>query len=246
MSRDDGIRNIEEITLNAWPSFQTMLVDGWVLRFADGYTKRANSINPLYGCGNVDAQIQYCEQVYRSKQLPVVFKMTSAVHPENLDAILENCGYVVDSPTSVQTIALSEIDFSGAAELNTTATEEWLDSFCRMNKIGDERKPTMLKMFVNIVPQKCFATIRKENQVVACGLSVLQGEYIGFYDVVTDASFRNQGFGKQLMSSLLTWGKRNGARKAYLQVMLNNPPALHLYSQLGFGEIYQYWYRIKK
>jgi len=28
-------------------------------------------------------------------------------------------------------------------------------------------------------------------------------------------------------------------------VMLNNAPALHLYSKIGFVEKYQYWYRTK-
>jgi ribosomal protein S18 acetylase RimI-like enzyme len=247
MSRDNGIRNLEEITLNAWASLQTMLVDGWVLRFANGYTRRANSINPLYAStSNVEKKIRFCEQVYQSKGLPVVFKMTSAVHPENLDAMLEQRGYVVDAPTNVQTMSLIDKNFSGDAELGTALTPEWLDSFCRMNKIDDGRKPTMQTMLANIVPQKCFAAIHHQNQIIACGLGVLQNEHIGFYDIVADASFRNQGFGKQLMNSLLAWGKLNGARIAYLQVMQNNATALRLYSQLGFTQVYEYWYRTKQ
>jgi hypothetical protein len=39
---------IEELSMNAWPSIQTVLLDGWILRMSNGYTKRANSVNPLY------------------------------------------------------------------------------------------------------------------------------------------------------------------------------------------------------
>jgi N-acetylglutamate synthase len=40
------IRYIEELALNAWPSLQPLLLDGSVVRFANGYTRRANSMNP--------------------------------------------------------------------------------------------------------------------------------------------------------------------------------------------------------
>ena len=241
------IQHIEEISLNAWPSLQTLLLDGWVLRFANGYTKRANSINPLYAsASNVDAKVQFCEEVYRRNNLPVVFKMTSAVHPGNLDALLAQRGYAVDSPTSVQTMDLCDTYSSLDARLDATLTDEWLAAFCRMSGVSDERKSTLRQMLTNIVPQKCFAAIVQADQIIACGLGVRQGDPVGFYDIVTDKSCRNQGYGKRLMRSLLAWGKQNGAWDAYLQVMLNNAPALSLYSQLGFKEVYEYWYRIKR
>ena len=84
------ITRIEELSLNAWPSLQTMSYDGWILRFADGYTKRANSVNPLY-VSNLDLEekIRFGESVYRARGLPVVYKMTSGVCPDHLDEILE-------------------------------------------------------------------------------------------------------------------------------------------------------------
>ena len=42
------IQEIEELSMNAWPSLQTLLLDGWVLRFAAGYTRRANAVCPLF------------------------------------------------------------------------------------------------------------------------------------------------------------------------------------------------------
>ncbi|MCI0475519.1 MAG: GNAT family N-acetyltransferase [Anaerolineales bacterium] len=241
------ITSIEELSLNAWPSLQTLLVDGWVLRFANGYTKRANSVNPLYASTrDVEAKIQFCEEIYRCNNLPVVFKMTAAAHPENLDALLDDRGYEVDSPTGVQTMELGGAALSSDARLDATPTEEWLAAFYRLSVIDDARKATLRQMLTSIVPQKCFAAMLEADQIVACGLGVRQDEHIGFYDIVTDTSFRNQGYGKRLMRNLLTWGKQNGARTAYLQVMQNNAPALNLYARLGFKQIYEYWYRIKR
>jgi ribosomal protein S18 acetylase RimI-like enzyme len=87
--------------------------------------------------------------------------------------------------------------------------------------------------------------LKFEDQIIACGLGVLQSGYIGLFDIVTDRDFRSRGYGQQLVKSILTWGKQNGAQKAYLQVVLDNAPALHLYSKIGFTEMYRYWYRIK-
>jgi len=42
-----AVRGLEERAFNAWPALQTVLVDGWAFRWANGYTKRANSANAL-------------------------------------------------------------------------------------------------------------------------------------------------------------------------------------------------------
>ena len=42
---NNEIKVLEEVMLNALPSLNTMYYDGWNLRFAEGYTNRANSVN---------------------------------------------------------------------------------------------------------------------------------------------------------------------------------------------------------
>jgi len=241
------IRTIEELSLNAWPALQTVLADGWVQRFAGGYTRRANSVNPLYpAADDLETKIARSERLYRDRGLPVVFKLTAASCPPELDAFLAARGYALDAQTSVQTLALASFapDRAPAVEITPTVTEAWFDAFCRASNLAVQRRPIAWQMLNTIVPATAFAAIQREGEIVACGFAVAQAGYAGFYDIVTDLRYRRRGLGEQLMRSLLAWGQAQGAITAYLQVMLNNPPALSLYAKLGFREVYQYWYRV--
>ena len=246
----DMIKVIEELSLNSWPAIQTMLYDGWILRFANGYTKRSNSVNPLFSSLlNIEEKIQSCEKLYEKMGLDVVFKMTSRVFPRNLDRILESMGYMYDSPTSVQILELGNIDLSLArkAIFSEKLSREWLNDFCELIRTKDKRKFSLKKILDNIVTAKCFASFREEGQgpMICSGLGVLQGKYLGLYNIVTAVNFRDQGYGTRMVLNLLDWGKRKGAETAYLHVELINKPALKIYSRLDFREIYRYWYRIK-
>jgi ribosomal protein S18 acetylase RimI-like enzyme len=242
------VRQIEELSLNAWPCLETVCHDGWVLRFADGYTRRANSVNAIYpSTGDLFDNVAYCESVYTRKGLRTVFKMTPAVLPPDLDDVLAERGYVKDAPTSVQTVKLDDV---ATPELNTVVIEQdlsdaWLSVFCRLNNVDGYYLPAMKQMLTRIVPRTCFIRLKVQDQVAAVALAVLDGDYVGIFDVVTAAHLRNRGLGRELMLNVMQWGKTNGAQVAYLQVMLDNPPALHLYQKLGFREVYPYWYRVK-
>jgi ribosomal protein S18 acetylase RimI-like enzyme len=242
------ITAIEELSLNAWPAHQTLLYDGWLLRFANGYTKRANSVNPIYSSTlDVDEKIAFCERIYQAQKLDVVYKLTSACFPENLDDILAAGGYQKDSPTSVQLLEMisRNVELARETELQESLSDNWLDAFCRMSAVDEQRRKSLLRILSNIVPRTCFASLTQDGRIIAAGLGVLQTGFIGLFDIVVDREVRSRGIGRQIVESILSWGKQNGAQHSYLQVMLNNPPALLLYSKIGFVEQYQYWYRIK-
>jgi N-acetylglutamate synthase len=243
------ILSLEELALNAWPALQTMLYDGWVMRFSKGYTRRANSVSPLYASTKDTAEkIRVCEQAYQAQGLPVIFKLTAASCPPDLDARLAERGYQPDAYTSVQLLDLSrgEPAADAGVTLAPVETEEWQTAFARMSKVGAERQATHRQLLDAILPAKCFASLSQDGQVVACGLAVAQAGYVGLFDIVVDARCRRQGHGERLVRSLLAWGRQRGAHTSYLQVMLNNAPALQLYAKVGYREVYQYWYRVLK
>jgi N-acetylglutamate synthase len=242
------ILHLEEMSLNALPALQTCYYDGWVVRFADGYTKRANSVNPLYEShADVEAKVAYCEAMYAVRKQPTVFKMTPLSNPKLLDDFLAKRNYREELGASVQLLDLARLEkpTEGRVTLSTSASEVWLSAYFRLNNLQERYLPTMRTILSNIAPQKCLAAVYDNGSIAAMGLAVLDQNYLGLFDIVTEPSLRLKGYGYQLLLYLLNWGKANGADYAYLQVMPNNEPALRLYEKLGFREVYQYWYRVK-
>ncbi len=250
MSNNVDIQKMEELSMNAFPSLQTQLLDGWILRFSNGYAKRANSINPLYNSqADIKQKIETCENVYQRKGLKVIYKLTTQVFPDELDKILEQRGYNLTGVTSVQLLSLEEREtfLSNKALIYNQLDETWFTNFCELNHIDDIDQQTLKQMLRNINADVCYVClINNKSEILACGMGVLEEEWIGLYDIVTSEKHRNKGYGIELVSSILNWGKMHGAKKAYLQVMLNNTSAIGLYAKLGFSEVYKYWYRIKK
>jgi ribosomal protein S18 acetylase RimI-like enzyme len=245
-----SIRSIEELSLNAWPALQTGVYDGWLLRLADGYTRRANSVNPLYhGALDAAAKIEACEAVYAARGLDTVFKLTEAAEPAGLDALLAARGYRDEAPTSVQTLDLAALGPAPALTADVTSgdavSDGWLADFRRLNGVAERHWPTMRRMLDGLVPAACFMALREGEETVAVGLAVRERGHVGLFDIVTAPHRRGQGLGGQLVHRLLAWGRDAGAHTAYLQVMRDNLPAQRLYARLGFRERYGYWYRVK-
>ena len=71
------------------PTLETVYRDGWALRFSNGYTRRANSVNPLYpGSCPFDDDLREPEEFYRCHGQRVVFKLTGDSLPDGLDSAL--------------------------------------------------------------------------------------------------------------------------------------------------------------
>lgn len=241
------IAELEEISLNALPALQTVMYDGWVLRFSNGYTRRANSVQPLYvPKQSLAEKIAYCESLYQARHMPTIFKMTPGSQPSGLDKELEKRGYVYEADTIVQTCALDSLAVATepAVEIHEGWNDEWFSEFARLNNFTARSTATPKQMLGLIVPQTAYALLRDADGVQACGLGVLQQTHIGLFDIVVDAQKRRRGYGRQIVTQLMAWGKQRGAHTAYLQVVAQNEPALNLYARLGFVEQYPYWYRV--
>ena len=238
---------LEEAALNAWPTVHQMLYDGWVLRFANGYTKRANSINPLYaGVLDLYEKIDYCEKIYTAQNLPPIFRLIAPFVPPGLDVMLAARGYDRMDPTTVMTLDLRAWQEKAAStnEVRVLPLNDWLSLYTQMSGAALQNEALHREILKAILAPRLMAVLHHQGQPVSCGLGVLQGGYLGLFDIFTAANSRRQGFAAELVSAMLLWAQRQGVSQAYLQVMENNRPARQLYTKLGFERVYDYWYRV--
>ena len=234
--------------MNAWPALHTLLYDGWVLRFANGVTRRSNSVYPIYKSTiNIEEKIEFCEKLYSEKSLRTSYKMTENVYPSNLDKILDEHGYDFNAETSVQTITIPQnlSSLPNYIKLREEFSEEWIKRFVTFNDYDSKKTDGYADIIQHIFLKHTFVDLIIDNNYVGCGLGVVEGKHLGIFDIVVNDDYRGKGYGRDIVVALLLWGKQNGAETAYLQVMLNNEPALNLYNKIGFREVYKYWYRVK-
>lgn len=255
----------ENLSFNTHPCLSEEVYDGWLLRFAEGYTKRANSVN-VVGESMIPFadKISYCEEMYAEHNLPVVFKIVPMA--AELDGLLEEKGYSAVDKTNVMKADLTTKEnggtkgkeynkvkttgVSGTAEVSVTIeekfTESWQYYYFTFNKVVLSSVPTAKKIQAKITNPVLCATVYADKKAVACGLGVMEQGYVGLLDIVVKEEYRGCGLGKVLCQALLEKAKEKGAATGYLQVVDSNEVAKSLYKSLGFEDVYSYWYRVKK
>lgn len=255
------IKTIEDLSLNAWPSHQMQLYDGWILRFSYFYTHRTNCVEQVgSSLLSPEEKIPYCEDIYRRWKTPCIFKITPLSAP-TLDRYLEERGYEKQNITHVMCKELTdpegnapkkvpERSFTTLREDDLTVRnripDEWIDA---LFAIKGNATVTHLKivpsMYAAIPKDVRCVYIRRDEEIVATGLGILDRDYIGIYAINVSPAYRRQGMARRICETLLREGIRAGAQRAYLQVLAENAPAIDLYQSLGFACEYTYWFRVK-
>ena len=247
-------RRVEEASLNAWPALHQVLLDGWVLRFSRGFTKRANSITPLYPSKqSAFAKVRYCEDLYARDRLPAIFRLTTIEEAEPLDRLLADRGYRKIDPTEVLHVSLEQRTSGETHGFVEASLASFLAVYARLSKapgVDANAARTALEVHATVLrairAETVFGLLVDHGETVACGMAVVERELAGLFDVVVHPDSRRQGHGRALVEGLRHRASEMGARRAYLQVLKDNATARSLYAKLGFEPLYEYWYRVPK
>jgi GNAT superfamily N-acetyltransferase len=238
----DEVRHLEGLAFRGWPALESQNIQGWHLRFSDGYTKRANSINALGLQPSTD--VETVEVTFRKRKARPVWRLTPLA-PVGMADLLKARGYEAIERSLLQRCPLHDaFRADPAVEIAASPSLAWLEAFATHSPVKAEHRETMRRMLRSIAQPVGFAFVRHEGRPMAMAIGAVEGDHMGLFDVLVMPEARRQGLARRITESLYAWAWAQGVRFAYLQVVATNAAAMPLYAAQGFRTVYEYEYLV--
>ena len=243
----DEINELELLGHNAWVAQERMRLGGWLLRADHGVTRRANSVLPLGSPGlGLSTAIEFAIEFYRSRDIIPRFQVSEASLPIDLDSTLDDHGFSKVFYVEVWTAEISSLlQLQPACETKVAneISDEWLDTYLQASSYDAATMSVRKGIMERSEQPRVFIQANGKDSVDAVGLGVVEGSWLGVFNIGTRPEKRNTGAATAVNHALGMWGNELGATRVYLQVEKNNTIAKSLYTKLGFSHAYTYWYR---
>lgn len=245
------IREIERASSETFPAVEVARLGGWELRASGGFAHRANSVLPCgappFGepSGDLATAIETVVDFYRTRELVPCFQIPLPSYA-GLDAALDELGWESTLDVSVQICNLDGLADTPKhrVEFASTPSEEWLAVFPR---------PLGRDGFAVLTGGGAFfATVHQpdpesgDHVVAAIGRGAVFEGWCGITALNTVSKFQQRGLATSIIRAIALHAQSLGAERAFLQVSVDNAPALALYRSLGFKEHHTYRYRSLK
>lgn len=219
--RASEIRALEHAAALAWPGTEQQWLAGWFTRAGLGVTNRANSAVPL-GMSAQIADLPALIEWYRRRDLPALLALPERLLPIRAAGV---------KPARVMVRDVAQDRSAGEprtdAEFLSRPDADWLAGYER--KVPIEVLTAVLDGTVTFVSVAGNAVGRGAVTTAPDGT-----RWLGISSVRVAAGARRKGYARAVCDALLTWGATEGAQRAYVQVEVDNAPAITLYSSLGF------------
>lgn len=233
-------RELEPVAEKSWPARETSVLNGWLLRFSDGYSSRCNSVSTHDFHGHLDRDIDTVEAAYHSRRLAPQFQISPATQPSGLERALIARGYK-HKPTTVLMVAEAVVIAAPSTDVQILSAPD--ADFVRLTlegshspADGQERLTTLAR----ITLPKAYVVVRSGGDTVSCGASVVTGDWASVYVMRTATQYRRKGHGRRVLEGIAHWALGQGATKLYLQVDETNLAGRALYARAGFRDGYRY------
>ncbi len=245
VASQERVAELERLAHRTWPCRNQERMGDWILREADGFTRRANSCLAIGDSGlALEESVARVEAWFRSREIEPCFKITSAAPPE-LDRRLEELGWSITTPTITMIRRLEPEMSALAGELSVSAIpdSDWLQKVSLWDGESADKACRHAEL-ARRIHSGGFLAWRTVEGVLAVGLVSMDGANSFLYDVVVHPERRGHGIGRTFCQSAMDWAASCGTRTMALQVLESNQIARNLYDSLGFDPKYRYHYRV--
>ena len=246
---DGGIRLLDELMANAWRPLVEETHGGWRYRWANGMTRRANSVLALWADREVSELVERAESFYRERGAPTLIQVSTASAPEDLATYLHARDYRSTARTLIQAAASRDVVERTRptleVEITSAATTDWFRMYWSVEAIraGTDAAVSVYRdVLLDPRLPTVFATARSAGAVVGVGQLVIERSWGGVQCMTTDPSYRRRGVAQTVLGSLAEEAMKRGAGQMYLAVVADNDAATALYAAAGFKTAHEYSY----
>lgn len=237
------VRACEERLVNVWPAVSTLLMDGWVVRFAHGYSGRANSASAVIpGARMPEVLLDTIERLYDEAGLRPCVRVTPLAAPE-VEPLLMRRGYRIKDQSRMMILPLDR--YRDAApdprvRLEGAPSRRWLAGVSSHQEPSKRSADHLFAIVGHLRVPAAFATLELDGQPVGFGMCALDRGYAEIGSIMLDGAWRGKGLGRATVGTLLAWAAAKGATSAFLQVDETNAVARELYASQGFADLCGY------
>ncbi len=233
------MKELETLASHACATRKEELYDGWELHFDEWSAHRGNCVRAAQpSCLAMAEKVAACEEKYAQEGKRCRFLLTPM--DGALDNFLRAQGYTVERNCAQMTLSpIPDLPSPEGVRLYLSLNERWLADAEQVLRDETLRDYSLSKGRVLYASAYC------EGKPASIATAVLDGEWVGIYDVRTLPQYRRRGLARSVIFALLSSAKRLGAKRAYLQVANVNRDAAALYRSLGFIRHHEYWFRSK-
>jgi ribosomal protein S18 acetylase RimI-like enzyme len=233
---------LEAVAARGLRPAETVELGGWVLRADSGFTRRANSVLPLRQLGRpLDEALGTASAWYAERGLPL--KVHVPVEARRLlDADLGERGWAAQARSH---ILVARLDAVGGAtgdhppvDVAARPDDEWLALYRDGGGLTEAGRALLTRH-----DRAGYASLRLEGRTVAVARGAVDDGRLGVMAVEVAPDHRRQGLATAVTAALWDWGRTQGATHSYLQVLVDNAPAVALYERLGYWMHHDYHYR---
>jgi len=231
-----------EITCSkAWPPLVEDPLGEWRLRWADGFTGRANSALAVGDPGRPlpEALRAVCDFAHDRAITPLV----QVVRDSPNEHAIRDCGWVPATGHGAghEVVVLTAPLHPAPAVPGVTVGDEPVAGWWELAMRPGEDSPAARQVLGGGKVGYGVALVDGDLAGVVRGALVDAWLHIGRLEVAP--AFRRRGLASALMGAVQTWGLEHGADRAVLQVAEGNSGALALYAGLGYvpHHRYRYW-----